>query len=270
MRKKIFHDTLRCTAAVFSLAALTWASPITRMDLFDASDNHLLFITFDYNDKGDCIQRNVFSSDSTFMYSTTFTTSNGVKKEHSVDYLDNTIYNTNINAPSGGATAFTTVDQFGLSQFGAPLSWKKSTENTYDITQNGAKVCTQKYEYNADGDLTGITVMDKNGNKAWYAQIIHHNVAVRRGISEHGMNPMRFSVSRSAIKFYCTLSEAKFVSVELISPAGRRIESLVHGNLTKGKHSFSSSTRNLASGAYIVRVSIDGTFALTRKVIVQK
>ena len=98
-----------------------------------------------------------------------------------MNYLDNPLYTTTINPPSNGKTVFSTVDQFGLSQFGSPLSYTEAAPNTFEITQNGTKLCREQYEYNTDGELSRITIFDKNGVKTWYALVNKEGIASRPG-----------------------------------------------------------------------------------------
>jgi hypothetical protein len=274
MKKKWFSD-LQCAVSglVLCISTFVSASPIARIEIFDAADNQLLFVTFDYNDKGICIKRNVFASDSTFMYSTTPQpkSATGPTKEVSLDFNNNPLYTTTVNAPSNGTTAFSTVDQFGLSQYGAPLGYTEGTPNTFNVTQSGARLCSQQYEYNPDGQLSRITIFDKNGNKAWYASVSTPGVAVRKLAKPLPLHLLRVNVNQGVVRLQCSMAAEQFISAELLTPHGRKVLSLVHKNIPKGNHNFTTPTGSfLASGVYIVRVTINGTPALTRRIIAQK
>lgn len=274
MEKIKWYADLRCAVAgvVLCISTLVSGSPITRMDIFDAADNPLLFVTFEYSDAGVCIKRNVFTSDSTFMYSTTIQPGSAtvLRKEVSLDFNNNTLYTSTINAPSTGTTAFSSVDQFGLPQYGAPLGYAEATPNTFDITQSGTKLCREQYEYTTDGQLSGITILDKNGVKAWYSVVTPKDVAVGKQVRLLPFNSLQVSVNRGMVRLQCAMAAEQFVSAELLTPNGRRVQYLVHKNISKGNHIFTTSKGSfLASGVFIVRVTINGAAALTRKVIVQ-
>lgn len=258
-------------ALILCFGTLLLASPITRMDVYDAADNQLLYVTFEYSGSGTCTGRSVYTSDSTFLYHTTFTGSGAVIKENSVDYLNNPIYVTTINTTASGSKDFTSVDQFGLSQFGAPLSSAQSEPNTYNVTQNSTLLCTQKYEYDSTGELSKILMFDKNSENLWYAQIVHQGVGVVKNRVGRAFNTLRVSATRGAIKVHCGMVVEGLVSAELITPLGRRVMSLVNKKLPAGEHRFALQQANLpASGTYIARVTIDGAAVLTQKIVVQK
>ncbi len=261
-----------CAAAVILCIGTLSAnsSPITRMDVFDASDNHLLFVTFEYT--GDvCTGRNVYSSDSTFLYHTKVQSgSNGSSKEISEDYLENRLFTSTITS-SEGKTDFSAVDQFNLSQFGSPLSHTRTEENTYEIKQNNALLCKEKYEYDSIGQLSSIVIFDKNGQKAWYATIGYKDVGVRKPGVARPLNSLRVSANRGSIVLRCKMINEQFVSAELLTPSGRRVTYLVQKKVTRGDHVFTLSRRELpANGAYIVRVSTDDVPVHVQKIFLQK
>ncbi len=260
-----------CVAAIIlGIGTLSAGSSPTRMDIFDASDNHLLFVTFEYT--GDvCTGRNVYASDGTFLYHTKIENgTNGSAKEISEDYLANRLFASTITS-SEGRIMFSTVDQFNLSQFGSALSYSKSGENTYEIRQDNLLVCKEKYEYDTSGALSNIIIFDKNGQKAWYAIIGYKDVGVKRPGIAQPLNSLRVSASRGMVTFKCKLISRQFVSAELLTPTGRRVKYLVRKDVAGGDHVFICSRRELpASGAYIVRVSTDDVPVLVQKIFIQK
>lgn len=258
--------------AVFLLciATLSFSSLPTRMDIFDASDNHLLFVTFEYAGDGVCTGRNVYTSDSTFLYhSNVQSGTNGSSKEISEDYLENRLFTSTIT-PSGGKTEFSTVDQFNLTQFGSALSYTQSEENTYEIKQDNSLICKEKYEYDSAGVLSRIIIFDKNGQKAWYANIGYKDVGVKKPGIARPVSSLRVSANRGSVMIKCKLNSGQFVSAELLTPTGRRVKYLVRKEVNQGDHVFISSRRELpASGAYIVRVSTDDVPVLVQKIFLQ-
>ncbi len=259
--------------AVFLLciATLSFGSLPTRMDIFDASDNHLLFVTFEYTNDSVCTGRNVYTSDSTFLYYTKIQSgTDGAVKEISKDYLENNLFTSTIT-PFDGRTDFSTVDQFNLSQFGSALSYTQSEQNTYEIKQNNSLICKEKYEYDSLGALSRIVIFDKNGQKAWYATIGYRSVGVKRPGIARPLNSLRVSTNRGSIMIRCKLNSGQFLSAELLTPAGRRVKHIVNKEVAKGDHVFICSRRELpANGAYIVRVSTDDVPVLVQKIFLQK
>ncbi|MDD5674737.1 MAG: hypothetical protein PHC61_11275, partial [Chitinivibrionales bacterium] len=136
---------------VLACFAFCHAARIDRLDIFDKSDNFLLFVTFNYDAAGNAIGRSVFTADSTFLRSTTFQTSGTTTKEASLDFNGNSLFTTTISAPSGNNTAFSTVDQFGMDQFGGSMTYSSGPTNTFNINQNSALTCMEQYTFGADG-----------------------------------------------------------------------------------------------------------------------
>jgi len=257
-------------AIILSIGTLSAGSSPTRMDIFDASDNHLLFVTFEYT--GDvCTGRNVYAGDGTFLYHTKIQSgTDGSAKEISEDYLENRLFTSTITS-SGGKTEFSTVDQFNLPQFGSALSYTQSGANAYEIKQGNSLVCNEKYEYDSTGALSRIVIFDKNGQKTWYANIGYKDVGVKRPGIAQPVNSLRVNVSRGMVMIKCKLNSRQFVSAELLTPTGRRVKYLVRKDVAGGDHVFISSKRELpASGAYIVRVSTDDVPVLVQKIFIQK
>ena len=265
---------VRCFTVVLIVCfeSLVTASPIGRMDIFDAADNRLMFVTFEYNGSGECIRRDVFAGDSTFLRSTTVTPQSATEggKETSVDYEGNTQFVTTIDPPSDGATSFSTVDQFGLSQYGSPLQYQESASNTFTVTQDNTTLCTQQYEYDDNDELTRITVNDKSGNLSWYAQISRKDVSVQRQRTLPVSNRVDITANRGTLRLSFGLSAGGTVGCELISPAGRKVLDLLHRRFTAGNHRFVVSDVAVSNGMYIMRMTVDGMPAATRMVVVQQ
>ncbi|HEX2959799.1 MAG TPA: hypothetical protein VHO70_23385, partial [Chitinispirillaceae bacterium] len=258
--------------AVLYLSTLSIGAPINRLDIFDAADNRLLFVTFEYNGTGVCTGRSVFAGDSTFMYKTSIQAdgSGGTTKENSVDYLENPIYTATIKN-SGTSAEFSTVDQFGLSQFGSALSHTQSETNLFSINQGAQVVCKEKYEYDSTGSLSKIIILGKDNETLWYAIPGNQNVGITKTGMVKAYNSLGVNASRGVIKFRCVMAAERLVTAELITPSGRRVAYLVNKKLPPGSYSFTTQHAGLtASGTYIVKVSMNGTAVLTQKVIVQK
>jgi len=270
----MLHDVVRSATAfaVLFICTLSSGSPITRMDVFDAADNHLLFVTFNYDEAGVCIGRDVFASDSTFLRSVAIKSggTTAATKETSIDYEGNPLFVSTINPPSGGATSFSTVDQFGMSQYGTALSYTESTPNMFTVTQSSALLCKEQYEYNSNNELSKISVSDKSGASAWYATITYQSVAVTHDKLRKNTGSVHLTSHRGRILINLDLLNAGFVRAELITPAGRRARVLLDKQIASGSHSFTSEDALLGNGTYIVKVTLNGTAVTTRKVVVQR
>jgi hypothetical protein len=228
-------------------------------------------VTFEYTGTDVCTGRNVYTSDSTFLYHTTVQNGGvGSLKENSVDYNENPLFTSTITT-SASKTDFSTIDQFGLSQFGSALSHTQTEPNTYEIKQGSTLLCKEKYEYDSIGKLSRIILLDKNGEKAWYATIQYQGVGVHNQNIVRPGNRVNVSVNRGSVMLRCNLNSEQFVSAELLTPSGRRVRYLVHNKMTKGDYVFTSLKKDIpANGAYIVRVSTNNIPVLAQKVIIQK
>lgn len=259
-------------ATVLCISTLSVGAPLNRLDIYDAAGNNLLFVTFEYNGAGVCTGRSVFASDSTFMYKTTIQpdASGGTTKENSVDYLENPIYTSTIKNTGTGAAEFSTVDQFGLSQFGSALTHNQTETNLFSINQGASTLCKEKYEYDSTGNLSRIIILDKNNETLWYAKV-DQTVGISRVEPIKVFNSLAINANRGVIRFQCVMAAERFVTAELITPSGRRVAYLVNKMLTPGSYTFTTGHEgHFASGTYIVKVSMNGATVLTRKAIVQK
>ena len=262
-------------AAVLAAVSLCPAAPITRVDIYDKSDNHLLFATFDYDGTGKNTGRSVFTSDSTFLRSTTFGPSGTAAKETSIDFNNNPVFVTTINAPVAGKTAFSTVDRFGLTHFGPSMNYQETSANNYDITQNGVLSCKEQYEFGANGDLNKITVLDKNGTLAWYALVMNQVSAVTNPLNLIPLRSSLFTANRGRVRIRFDLAETGAVRAELFTAAGRRAAILINGKYTGGTHFLTVSASGadgiqLGNGTYIVRMTVNGAAAVNSRLLLQQ
>jgi hypothetical protein len=254
---------IAATVLAFSIGAGLFANPIMRMDIYDKADNHLLFVTFEYNGSGECIGRNVFASDSTFLRTTRFTKdgSGNVTAENSVDYEDNPLFTTSIS-PQSGKTDFTIKDQFKLDLLGAPMSYTKGAAGEYTISQGGSTLYKQKYEFATDGSLTRITFADPAGTILYYA-IINRQSGIIHG-SGNGISPRLVPVCRvgadGKLLVSLTLAAPSRVTVELFTPAGRLAAKTMARSLAAGRRTlFAACDEKLGIGTYIARISVNGS-----------
>jgi hypothetical protein len=247
----------------FSIGAGVFASPIARIDVYDKADNHLLFVTFEYNGSGECIGRNVFTSDGTFLRTTRFTKDGGgnVTAENSIDYEDNPLSTTSIS-PQSGKTDFTIKDQFNMDLLGAPMSYTKGAAGEYTISQGGSTLYKQKYEFANDGSLSRVTFADAAGTLLYYAKVIQTGRVIRgtgNGISTRFTPVFRVAADGKLLVSF-TLAAPSRVTLELFTPTGRLAAKTAAMSLAGGRRTLAASCdQTLGVGTYIARISADGS-----------
>ncbi|HUI91792.1 MAG TPA: hypothetical protein VLX68_06035 [Chitinivibrionales bacterium] len=275
-----FHFSARKNLSLTALMIIVcqcmlFAAPrIDRIDLYDNADNHLLFVTFDYDASGKNTGRTVFTSDSTFLRHTTFQTNAGgdILKETSVDFDSNTAYYTSIS-PSASATTFSVFDQFGLDQLGGPVTYAAAGQNAFDLSQNGAALNRITYDTAADGGITRINVLDRSGDILYYATVTGAS-AVLRGATGHApVRPVLTLTNRGQCLVVFEVEKRSTVSLEIFTLSGRCVERLFSGQFAAGEYSFriAHGSVRLATGMYLFRLSINGgTAAVTRGMVERK
>jgi hypothetical protein len=255
--------TLLCLSFIFPLAAR-----IDRLDMYDRADNHLLFVTFDYDGTGKCTGRSVFTSDSTFLRSTTFQVDGaGVSvRENSVDFKNDPLFTTAFSAQSG-KTGFNVTDQFGLHQLGGPMGWSLSGQNSYEITQGMTVIYRMVYQYDAVGALARINVADQAGGPAYYALVNANLAAPERSFSRAGRLLFRGGHD-GRVQASFTLAKSGRIVVEMYTPSGRRVATVADRMYEAGTHAFTVNPFRadgtcFGDGAYFLRMSSNGTTVRT-------
>ena len=259
------RGTVLVAASVMALCtgAPVPASQIVRMDIYDKADNQLLFVTFDYNGAGDCTGRSVYASDSTFLRSTRFTKDTGgtVTAENSFDYESNPLFTTRLS-PQTGRTDFTVSDQFAMDLLGAPMSYAAGAAGEYVISQGGATIYKQKYEYAGDGSLTRIDYSDASGALLFYATITQSTGAVPgsgRSLQAR-LAPVFRTTADGKLLASFTLATACIATLELFTPSGRLVAKTVGRSLGAGRRTLSVAGGSVSgAGAYLARISVNGT-----------
>jgi hypothetical protein len=263
------------TAALFLSVTVCFAR-INRLDVYDKTDNKLMFVTFQYDAAGKNTGRDVFFADSTFLRHTSlqFNAQNQVIKESSINFDSILVFYTNISS-SGTSSTFSVFDQFNLDQFGGAMSSSTSDQVTYTISQGGAAINKIKYTLTS-GSVQRIDVCDNAGAILYYALAgstpIHMDpdrqfVAVQR--------PSVTALGRGYFKVFCNLLQPANLTLELFNISGRRAAVVMNKQFGPGAHSikadaFASRPKTLSNGAYIVRLAIDGNQVVNMLSIIQK
>jgi hypothetical protein len=272
------RQTSKFAAAVGSMLILCLAAlagRIERIDLFDRSDNSLLFVTFDYDSTGKNIGRSVFASDSTFLRSTSFVTSAGViTRENSIDFDGSPVFSTALST-QGGKTAFTVTDQFGLDQLGGAMSYTASSANNFDISQNNQVVYKEQYVFDANGALLRINVTDNAGALQYYGLVSGPTPLLPPPGQKGALFAPELAARGGRLMLSLALSSESRVLVELFTPLGRRARVVLDKAVAAGAHAVAidaldARVATLGHGAYIVRLSINGLPCMTKKIIVEQ
>jgi hypothetical protein len=250
---------------------------IERIDLFDQTDNHLLFVTFSYDALGRNTGRSVFNADSTFLQSTSFTSDaqGAVSRENSINFDSNSVSSTALSR-SGGKTSFSVMDQFGLDMLGGAVSYPASTNHSYALSQGGAVLNTVRYQYADDGRLTRIEVLDAGASLVYYATVKTTILSATLAPSRELLRTPSLQM-RGAGRFRLTfeLRHSGRVSLEVFSLNGRRLAALVDRTFSAGRQTVSADLFDrqqpaISSGVYMLRLSINGKCLSTQRYVVQR
>lgn len=238
---------------------------IKRADFYDASGNHLMYVTFVY-ENGKNVGRNVYMSDGYFKRRTMLIDNSSGKREKEVsyDFNEDTCFVTSIST-DGDKTKFTVRDQFKVDHLGGEISYSGSGDN-FDFFQNGALINKMRYSGKK------IEVLDKTGTLIYYVEL--DNVPVRKINRKNPLNMMSVQ-QRGNNRFMVnlTLSTPSNVSCDLISLTGKKLGTIFSKNMVYGNISelvnLSSVLPGLAEGVYIIDMSIDGKRVYKEKVLVK-
>ena len=260
--------------AVFIFASwftLFAAARIDRIDLYDNADNHLLFVTFDYDAGGKNTGRSVFASDSTFLRHTSFQTNTAgdIDKETSLDFDSNTAYYTTLSA-SAGKTTFSVFDQFGLDQLGGSVSYSAANQTSFDLSQNSTLLNRITYDTASDGSLNRINVLDKTGSLLYYAVVTNATGVIQGAVAHVPVRPGITLTNSGQCLVVFEVLKRSMVSLEMFTVSGRNVGRLFRRQFAAGTYSFraqpdAGNATRPAAGIYLLRLSINGaTAAVTR------
>jgi hypothetical protein len=244
-----------------------------RLDLYDASDNSLMFVTFSYDAQNRNIIRDVYMSDSTFIRRVfiEYDASGNRTREVSYNFNDDTIYVMTYQTPGDPVTGFTLVDEFKLDQIGSPVSYSTADPLNFDLSyKSGASAGTSAakmgYEQDADGNLVRVNVTDGSGAVQYYGKFINGEVSGvgQQQVSTRGVQPAVVKLrGGSCIDVQFNLRTPGAVRCELMTVSGRRASLLYSGSVKAGESTKrfridGSGSIGVASGIYLMVVSVDG------------
>ena len=266
---KFYRLNYLTASAVLSLFLMASAavSP-SQLDLYDAYDNHLLYMTFQYNDAGLNTGREVFMSDGTFMRRVAISYNSSGKRASEVSYNFNEDTSW-VMKYEGEGTGFSIADQFKLDQVGGSVNYTSADQMNFDLTYQKTGGLAARMAYEKDGttgNLSKVSVFDQGGAMQYYglfryagAGVTHPKSEGLKGSSQALVKPR----GGSMIEVSFNLRSAGEVRCDLITLSGRHAATLLRGKMDAGiqKRSFrmdGKSYRGVAGGVYVFVVSIDG------------
>jgi hypothetical protein len=258
----------------FSLADFASSAPATikHLYLYDAQDNFLMYVDYEYDASGKDTCHQIYFSDGTFTrrVKPTWNSSGMIEKEVALNFTEDTVFNSSFTA-NGGKTDVVIKDQFKVDQLGGPVNYSKTADLEYTF-QNGSYPYKIKYEYSTAGEMKKVNVFDADGKLAYYGEFstvgVMSPTAKRTGLlSKIALR------GNNALTWQFTLDRTTHVKCEAMSLSGRRIAVLYSGSMAEGTHLKTinlGSAPSLTNGAYVAVMSIDNKPVARTKFIVQR
>ncbi|MBN1575666.1 MAG: hypothetical protein JW913_03890 [Chitinispirillaceae bacterium] len=266
--RKFSFLTAMLTVSAILFSVLAQPKPPDRLDLFDASDNNLMFVTFQYDAAGRNISREVFMSDSTFMRRVAINYNPAGQRISEVSYNFNEDTSFVLTyQPGADMTGFTIVDQFKLDHVGGAVNYSNADPLNFDLTyqKTGGVAARVAYEKDNEGHLIKVLVYGQSGAIEYYGLFTTPGVGVKRGVTSGKSSPQALVKTRggSMIEVEFNLRSAGEVRCELVTLSGRHAATLLRGRMEQGvqkrRFRFDGGTlRGVAGGVYVVTVSVDG------------
>jgi len=269
---KFFKTTgLIAGLVMFYLVVDAAATPLkqpSRLDLYDASDNHLMYLTFNYDGSNRCVRRTVYMADSTFMRRVEiFYSADGRRStEVSYNFNDDTSWvMTYQQTPD--ATGFSITDNFKVDWVGGNVTYSMADPLRFELKYQNTGKTAAKMNYQKDGigNLVRVDVTDQNGVMQYYGVFSTEGVGVIRAAAGAANLPQATVTARGGLvmEVQFNLRTAGEVRCDLVTLSGRCAATLLRTNLQPGAHTQSirrdhGALRGVAGGVYVVTVSVDG------------
>jgi hypothetical protein len=263
------HPALRIVfVGIASFFTLVTAEVLPlRLDLYDASDNALMFITFEYQG-GVNVGRTVYMADSTFIRHVAINRGgDGARtSEVSYNFNDDTSFVTSYRS-SGGTPEFGIVDQFRVDQVGGAVSYATTDGVSFDLTfrKTGERAVKMTYEKDGSGKPTTVSVIDKNGILQYYGVFTNGEMGVTTPRVRGAGAALVSVVPRGArrIELQAHLTSAGVMRCELVTLSGRIAGTLFSGVVQPGFRKVGirlegEGVDRVAEGIYLLTVSVDG------------
>jgi hypothetical protein len=258
----------RAVVPVLFCAIATSAAVLpTRLDLFDASENKLMYITFEY-EGGQNVSRTVYMADSTFVRKVMITRNSDKSpaKEVSFNFNDDTSFVTSYQH-SGTASQVKIVDQFKMDQIGGTVNYSSSGKPDYDLTfqKTGELAARMKYEKDGEGNLNKVSIFDKGGKLQYYGLFTNNAVGVvqkNQNNEQKGVQAIVKTRGPEQLELQLSLEAAGEVRCELITLSGRSAAVLFVARADAGQQRLqlhiNGNERRITNGVYLLTVSING------------
>jgi len=262
---EMFRRRKMLFASMLSFFVIAQAEPVKTLHFYDASDNNIMYIEFEYDDNGKNISRSLYMSDGFFVKKTDLTnSSDGI--ETSFNFNDDTLFSSSLKA-NGDEKVFSVKDQFGVDQFDGDVKYKEESSNKFNFSQNGEVINKISYESNK------INIYDNQGNLLYYA-VPSTTGAVSR-FQKNSKNPLSLqTLGNNRFVFNFNIAKQSIVSGELISLSGRQVGKLFNKAYASGAGkvniNISKSIPTIASGIYFMNLSVDGKKVMREKILVQR
>lgn len=251
------------TTMVMLLHVLVHSANPTRVDFYDKSQNHLMYLMFHY--EGERLTgRTLYMADGTFKREVNLVTGpTGARvSETSFDFNGDTSFVTKYSV-TGSETKFTINDQFKLDHLGGPVKYaaadgQKDFMLNYD---NGDFASHIQYETLADGTPTKVLVYDQNNVMQYYGEF--SSVGVKESVGRIGGSPQAVISPRggAGVDLRLNLSAPGLVTCKLMTLSGRVAGVLFNEMVPKGhmlRSVTAGHTPKVASGVYLLVVSVNG------------
>ena len=277
MMKFFKRQTAKGTVTLLAFLMVTasaQSSKVKRVNLFDVSGNHLMFVEFEYDASGTDTARSIYMSDSTFLRRTIYKNNPEGKRlaETSFNFNKDTVFSTTFGT-SESRSSMTVRDQFGVDQLGSPVSFSESSTDHFDVFQNNSAINRISYEKNGEGIYSRINVLDASGGLQYYATLDYEGSAnaISRVRSAH--LPPAMLVRGTFLELQFHLEKKATIKCELLSLSGKKVATLFSGPMANSTNSnmvrISLKEFGFADGVYLASLSVDGRRVAKKKIIVQ-
>jgi hypothetical protein len=251
------------------------ATSVKYVHFFDAMDNKLMYLEFEYDGSGNNTARSVYMSDGTFIKRTVFNAASDGKRslETSLNFNEDTLFSTSLR--TDGAKKFIKVkDQFGVDQFGSEISYTESATDNFDFFQNNSQLNKMSYEKDGSGVYRKINVYDNTQKLMYYATLQYDGEPSAVKYQKIPLtSPSVRAMGNNNYEFRFNILKSSTISCELTSLSGRQVGKVFNRTFTPGPGkeivSIGKSLPTIANGVYLMNFSIDGKSVSRDKILIQ-
>jgi len=241
----------------------------SRVDFYDKSNNHLMFMTFHYNAAGVFTGRTVYMADSTFKREVLVTANDvGERIETSYDFNGDVSFVTKVQS-NATTSNFTVHDQFNLDHVGGPVSYSITDPLNFNLSYADNSFASRlSYSEDASGNLQSVDILDQTGTMQYYGIFSSTEVKIRAPHVNKNVNALIKTVGQNGIDLRLNLKVKSVVKCELATLNGKIACVLFDQEVPKGDFSRTIKTMQqevISQGVYMLLLSVNGkTTASTR------